>query len=177
MAVLGLKSSLIRASVFGIIALSRGMFTFVSILCVVEGELVWCESADNEISSLSIVLAVDLVNLFVRGLCVVVVDVVVVVFNGVVVVFLAVVVVVVEVVEVVVVGGTVIGTRPFFLGLPCRSTDNIHGGIPGIVTLIHASRVKKRGPCLEGGANLCLVCTCSAPPSTSRCQDKSRVRA
>ena len=177
MAVLGLKSSLIRASVFGTIALSRGMFTFVSILCVVEGELVWWESTDKVISSLSLVFAVGLVNLFVRGLCVVGFGVVVVVFIGVVVVVLAVVVVVVVVVEVVVVGGTVIGTRPFFLGLPCRSTDNIHGGIPENVTLIQASRVKKRGPCLRGGTYLCLVCTCSAPPSTSRCQDKSRVRA
>ena len=174
MAVLGLKSSLIRASVFGMITLSRGMFTFVSILCVVEGELDWCKSADNVISSLSLLLAVGLVNLFVRCLCVV--AVVVVVFIVVVVVVLVVVVVVV-VVEVVVVGGTVIGTLPFFLGLPFWSTDNIHGGIPENVTLIQASRVKKRGPCLRGGTYLCLVCTCSAPPSTSRCQDKSRVRA
>ena len=130
------------------------------------------------IPSLSLVFAVDLVNLFVRGLCVVGVVVVVFIAFIVFIVFVVVVLaVVVVVVEVVVVGGTVIGTLPFFLGLPFRSTDNIHGGIPGIVTLIHASRVKKRGPCLEGGANLCLVCTCSAPPSTSRCQDKSRVRA
>ena len=147
MAVLGLKSSLIRASVFGMIALSRGMFTFVSILCVVEGELVWRESTDNVISSLSLVLAVGLVNLLVRGLCVVVVVVVVVFIGvvGVVVVVVAVVVVVVVVVEVVVVGGTVIGTLPFFLGLPCRSTDNIHGGIPEDIILIDAVRVKGEG--------------------------------
>ena len=175
MAVLGLKSSLIRASVFGMIALSRGMFTFVSILCVVEGELVWREFTDKVISSLSLVLAVGLVNLFVRGLCVVVV--VVVIFIGFVAVVLAVVVVVVVVVEVVVVGGTVIGTLPFFLGLPFRSTDNIHGGIPENVTLIDAVGVRRRGRCLKVGTNLCPVCTCSAPPSTSRCQDKSRVRA
>ena len=184
MAVLGLNSSLIRASVFGIIALSRGMFTFVSILCVVEGELVWCESADKVISSLSLVLAVGLVNLFVRGLCVVDIDVVVVVLIGFVVVFIGfvgvvvvVLAVVVVVVEVVVVGGTVIGTLPFFLGLPFRSTDNIHGGIPENVTLIDAVGVRRRGRCLKVGTNLYPVCTCSAPPSTSRCQDKSRVRA
>jgi hypothetical protein len=97
---------------------------------VFEGELVWLESTDNVISSLSLVFAVDLVNLFVRGLCVVGVVVVLIGFVGVVVVVLAVVVVVVVVVEVVVVGGRVIGTLPFFLGVPCRSTDNIHGGIP-----------------------------------------------
>ena len=105
--------------------------------------MVWRESADKVISSLSLVFAVGLVNLFVRGLCVV--GVVVVVFIGFVVVVLVVVVVVV-VVEVVVVGGTVIGTRPFFLGLPCRSADNIHGGIPENETLIDAMRVKRRGP-------------------------------
>jgi len=127
-AVLGLKSSLIRASVFGMIALSAtGMFTLVSILRVVEGELVWRESTDKVISSLSLVLAVGLVNFIVRGLCVFVVVVVFISVVGVVVVVVAVVVVVVKVV---VVGGTVIGTLPFFLGLPLRSTDNIHGGIP-----------------------------------------------
>ena len=130
------------------------------------------------IPSLSLVFAVDLVNLFVRGLCVVGVVVVVFIAFIVFIVFVVVVLaVVVVVVEVVVVGGTVIGTRPFFLGLPCRSTDNIHGGIPENVTLIDAVGVRRRGRCLKVGTNLYPVCTCSAPPSTSRCQDKSRVRA